>query len=85
MQFISDALLRRSCLNKNIKKVLDGTDLIGNDHNQHVSVLCCGSCRHHFRANGPGIWPLTCPVCGGSAVGLTYWEGLDGAVPAGQQ
>ena len=59
-------------VNKNGQEVLQATDLPGNDHNQVVYVLRCGSCGHRYGANGSDIWQRKCPTCGGGAAGLAF-------------
>ena len=59
-------------VNKNGQEVLQATDLPGNDHNQVVYVLCCGSCGYRYGANGSDIWQRKCPSCGGGAAGLAF-------------
>ena len=58
--------------NKNSQTVLRGTSLPGNDHNQYVHVLRCGSCGHEYGANGSDNWQRRCPACDGGALGLPY-------------
>lgn len=59
-------------VNRNGQEVLRATDLPGNDHNQVVYVLRCGSCRHRYGANGSDIRQRKCPACGGGATGLAF-------------
>ena len=59
-------------VNKNGQEVLRVTNLPGNDHNQVVYVLRCGSCGHCYGANGSDIWQRKCPTCGGGAAELAF-------------
>ncbi|MDT8854926.1 hypothetical protein RNZ50_07820 [Paracoccaceae bacterium Fryx2] len=59
-------------VNKNGQEVLKATDLPGNDHNQVVYVMSCGSCGKRYGANGSDIWQRRCPACGGGAAGLAF-------------
>ena len=59
-------------VNKNGQMVLNATDLPGNDHNQVVYVMTCGSCGKRYGANGSDIWQRRCPACGGGAAGLAF-------------
>jgi len=59
-------------VNKNGQEVLRATDLPGNDQNQVVYVLRCGSCGHRYGANGSDIWQRKCPACGGGTAGLAF-------------
>lgn len=59
-------------VNKNGQEVLNATDFPGNDHNQIVYVMSCGSCGNRYGANGSDIWQRKCPACGGGAAGLAF-------------
>lgn len=59
-------------VNKNGQEVLTATDLPGNDYDQVVYILRCGSCGHRYGANGSDIWQRKCPACGGGAAGLAF-------------
>ncbi len=58
--------------NGNNQIVIRRTDERGNDHNQNVYVLCCGSCSHEYGANGSDIWQRRCPSCHQGAKGLLF-------------
>jgi hypothetical protein len=59
-------------VNKNGQEVLKATDLPGNDHNQVVYVMSCGSCGKRYGANGSDIWQRRCAACGGGAAGCVF-------------
>ena len=59
-------------VNKNGQQVVKATDLPGNDHNQVVYVMKCGSCGNRYGVNGSDIWQRKCPTCGGGAAGLAF-------------
>jgi len=58
--------------NRNGQIVVEPTALQGNDHNQRIYRLRCGSCGHEYGANGSDIWQRRCPSCQGGRVGLPF-------------
>lgn len=61
-----------SYVHKNGHEVRQATDLPGNDHNQVVYLLRCGSCGHRYGAKGSDTWLRKCPACRGGAMGLAF-------------
>ena len=58
--------------NKKGQRVVRGTRVPGNDHNQFVYVMRCLKCAHEYGANGSDIWQRRCPMRDGGAPGLGY-------------
>jgi hypothetical protein len=58
--------------NRNGQVVIGPTGLPGNDHNQRIYQLCCGSCGLNYGANGSDIHLRKCPNCGGGRPGLAF-------------
>jgi hypothetical protein len=61
---------RLGFINRNNQKVLQKTDLPGNDHNQLVYITQCQACGTCYGANGSDIFQPRCPACAGDCQGL---------------
>jgi len=50
-------------VNRNGQRVIDVTQLPGNDSKLRIYILRCGHCLNEYAVNASEVWEKQCPAC----------------------